>query len=325
MKIAVWGLGRHAVDRIIPAVSLSAGLTLHGVCGRRFDRVSTVAFGAGCVGWTDPDVMLADPDVDIVYVATPTGLHAEHGRAVLEAGKHLWCEKPLTCSLATTQALLERSRVSGLSVGEGFMYLHHPQFSQLTGYIRAGRLGRVRSVGCRFGIPPLDFSSFRSDPAMGGGALLDVGCYTVAAVHALCPDTPPRVDYATVTTQPGAAVDTDGQAVLSLSNGAAAQLEWKTNCAYLNELTIWGEEGSLFTDKIFSKPPAYVPQFRIRNLKGVEVVEEGTSGNHFVAMLDAFTAMIARPDDAEAERQRIAWRAEVLDRIRSTAQQEGVL
>jgi len=325
LRVAVWGLGRHAVDRIVPAVSLSEGLALHGVCGRRAERVSTVASAARCIGWTDPHAMLADPDVDVIYVATPTGLHAEHGIAVLDAGKHLWCEKPLTCRLQTTQALLERSRTAGLSVGEGFMYLHHPQLGQLSGYIRGGRLGRVRSIGCRFGIPSLDFSSFRSDPALGGGALLDVGCYTIAAVHALFPDAQPQVGYASVTTQTGWTVDTDGQAVLMMSSGAVAQLEWKTNCAYINDLAIWGDEGSLFTDKIFSKPPAYVPEFRLRDVKGVETIEYGAPGNHFVAMLDAFTAMTVRPEDAEAERQRIAWRADMLDRIRSTAQEEGVL
>jgi len=325
LRVGVWGLGRHAVDKIVPAVSQSAGLALHGVCGRRADRVSAVASAAGCVGWTDPGAMLADPDVDVVYVATPTGLHAEHGTAVLDAGKHLWCEKPLTCTPSTTQALLERSRAARLTVSEGFMHLYHPQFAQLSGYVRSGRLGRVRSIACRFGIPSLDFSSFRSDPALGGSALLDVGCYTIAAVHALFPDARPRVAYASVTTQAGSVVDTDGQAVLSMGSEAVAQLEWKTNCAYINDLAIWGDAGSLFTDKIFSKPPAYVPEFRLRDVNGVEVVELGVSGNHFVSMFNAFTAMTARPEDAEAERQRIAWRAGMLDRIRSTAQQQGAL
>lgn len=322
LRVAVWGLGRHAIARILPAVSLAPGIELHGVCGRDAGRVSSAAGAWNCRGWTNPRSMLGDSEVEVVYVATPTGLHAEHGMAVLDAGKHLWCEKPLTCTLQSTVELLERSRALSLSVGEGLMYLHHPHFRQLFRYVHQGRLGQVRSILCRFGVPPLDFRSFRSDPALGGGALLDVGCYTLSAVHALFPDVQSTVGYSCVTARAGSDVDTDGHAVLKMSNGAVAQLEWRTNCAYINEIAIWGDAGSLFTDKIFSKPPTHVPEFRLRDVKGVEMVEQGEAGNHFVAMLEAFAAMIPSRQKSEAERRCIARRAEMLDRIWSGSQQE---
>ena len=324
LRVAVWGLGRHATDRILPAVSLTPGLKLHGVCGRDAGRVSSAASAWNCHGWTNSRSMLCHSEVDVIYVTTPTGLHAEHGRAVLDAGKHLWCEKPLTCTLQTTLELLERSRAQNLSVGEGLMYLHPPHFRQLSGYVHEGRLGQVRSIACRFGIPRLDFRSFRSDPALGGGALLDVGCYTLSAVHALFPDVQSTVGYSCVTARAGSDVDTDGHAVLKMSNGAVAQLEWRTNCAYINDIAIWGDAGSLFTDKIFSKPATYVPEFRLRNVKGMETVEQGEAGNHFVAMLEAFCAMIPCGQESEVERRRIARLAEVLDRIWSCSQEGRV-
>ena len=96
MRVAVWGIGRHAVNKILPAVSAVSGLVLYGVCARNAKSVFTCSEMWKCKGWTEAASMLCDASVDIVYVATPIGLHAEHGKRVLEARKHLWCEKPLT-------------------------------------------------------------------------------------------------------------------------------------------------------------------------------------------------------------------------------------
>jgi len=272
-----------------------------------------------CKGWTEAAAMLGDARADIVYVATPIGLHAEHGRQVLDARKHLWCEKPLTCQLQHTLELLDSSRRNGLSICEGLMYLHHPQFRQLSNYIIEGRLGSIKSIGCRFGIPRLEHAGFGSDPALGGGALFDVGCYPMSAIQALFPEENPDVSYANIVTRNGFAVDTDGHAVIALSGGAVASLEWGINCAYRNEIDIWGEKGSLSTDKIFSKPADYIPVFHFRDFQGAETTENGEAKDHFVSMLQDFRGMIDDLRAADAERGHIARRAEVLDRIRSVS------
>jgi len=197
------------------------------------------------------------------------------------------------------------------------MHLHHPQFQQLSRFVAEGRFGTIRSVTSRFGIPPLEFDSFRSDPARGGGALLDLGCYPIAAVHGLFPQAEQQVRYSRVSARDGAAVDTDGFAVLQLSNGVVAQFEWRTGTAYRNDLEIWGDDGSVFTDKIYSKPPDYVPVFRWRDRRGEETLEQGQPADHFVNMLKSFGAAAADPRQAEEERRRITWRAVALDDIRT--------
>ena len=319
MRVVVWGLGRHAINKILPAVSAASGLELYGVCSRDARSVSACSEMWKCKGWTEAASMLRDPSADIVYVATPIGLHAEHGKQVLDARKHLWCEKPLTCQLQNTLELLESSKRQGLSICEGLMYLHHPQFRQLSKYITDGRLGSIKSIVCRFGIPRLEHAGFRFDPALGGGALFDVGCYPISAIQALFPEENPNVSYASIVTRDGSAVDTDGHAVIALSNGAVANLEWGVNCAYRNEIDIWGERGSVFTDKIFSKPIDHIPVFRLRDTQGAETTEYGEANDHFVSMLQYFRGMIDDLRAAEAERSRVARRAEVLDRIWSVS------
>lgn len=317
MRIAVWGLGRHAIKTILPAVSAVKGLELYGVCSRNASSVSICAAQWKCKGWTEVASMISDRNVDIIYVATPIGLHAQHGVQVLNAGKHLWCEKPLTCHLPDTLELLETARYKALSIGEGFMYLHHPQFRQLCAYISDGKFGKIRAVYCRFGIPTLEQPGFRTDPSLGGGALFDVGCYPISAIIALYPEENLHVNYANIITRDGSAVDTDGQALITLANGVVANLEWKINCTYRNEIDIWGDKGSVYTDKIFSKRPNYIPAFHFRDIHGTETTELGAASDHFVSMLQYFRSTIDDQGAAKAERNRIARRADVLSRILS--------
>lgn len=320
LRVAVWGLGRHAINKILPATSVASGLELYGVCSRNPDNVVSCAVRWNCQGWTDPAVMLLDPLVDIVYVATPIGLHYAHGKQVLNANKHFWCEKPLTCRLENTLELLQLSRSEGLSVCEGHMYLHHPQFKQLSSYVNEGRLGSIVSIGCRFGIPSLANPGFRSDPGLGGGALFDVGCYPISAIQALFPDVAMDVSYSSTRVPDESPVDTDGEAVISLANGVTARLEWRINCAYRNEIDIWGKEGSVFSDKIFSKPHDHVPVFRLRDAQGVETAEYGEVADHFALMLQYFRSTVSDLIASEVERQRIAGRAMVLQQIWSAYQ-----
>jgi len=315
LRIAVWGLGPHAVRKILPAIAASPLVRLSGVCSRNAESVAAQARLWNCTGWTDVGAMLEDQEVDVVYVATPIGLHAEHGRCVLQAGKHLWCEKPLAMNLDATLDLLGMARRKRLSVCEALMYLYHPQFQQLRAYMTGGRLGTVLSAGSRFGIPKLEYASFRSDRSLGGGALFDLGCYPVSAIHALFPEHETRVVTSHVGTRAGSAVDTDGTTVLEVANGVTAHLEWRIDCAYRNELTLWGTEGSVSTHQIFSKPPTYVPEFELRDLRGVATVETGVAADHFAAMLDRFARVTNGTVDEHPEHTRIVQTARVMDEI----------
>jgi predicted dehydrogenase len=267
----------------------------------------------------DAASMLRDSGTDIVYVATPSGLHAEHGKQVLDAGKHLWCEKPLTCRLQDTLELLELSRGRGITICEGLMYLHHPHFRTLSGYIAGGRLGSIKSIGCQFGIPKMEYPALGSEPALGGGALYDVACYPISAIQALFPEQNPNVGYARIAPRNGSAVDTDGHAVIVFPNGVVASLEWGINSAYRNQINIWGEKGSVFSDKIFSKPTDHIPVFHFRDAHGAETIEYGEANDHFSSMLRSFRSIIDDLQAAEAERRRIGRRAEMLDRIWSAS------
>jgi NDP-hexose-3-ketoreductase len=321
VNVAVWGLGAHALKNILPALESCAGVQIKGVCSRREEVVSRTSERLGCCGWTNPDAMLADSDVDVVYVSTPTGLHADHGRLVLLANKHLWCEKPICETAALAQALVTLARNRGVTIAEAFMYLYHNQFSYLRAVVAAGRLGHVHSVTCRFGIPPLENPGFRIHPELGGGAFLDVGSYPISALSSLFPSWDPVVSFSEVIVAEGSPVDTSGRALLRYDADLTATLEWRTGAAYRNEIDLWGSDGSVATERLFSKPAGYVPKFRFLDLKGRETLELGEAGNHFQAMFRAFIDFLDDPVRAENERALIVRRARLADRIRNHQKQ----
>ena len=158
LNVAVWGLGSHAKNRILPALSNINEIKLIGVCSRNKKSVEACAKLWECFGWTDSDQMLNSDEVDIVYIATPIGAHFHLAKQAIEAGKHVWCEKPLTCSYSDTQKLVSLSEKEGKVLTESFMYLYHPQFKRVKKFVDDSK--QIQSVICRFGIPTLENPGF---------------------------------------------------------------------------------------------------------------------------------------------------------------------
>ncbi len=107
IKVAVWGVGRHARKRILAAVKDAKSVELMGLCTRNQVVGKEGADHMDCFYFSSSEEMLADPNIEAVFLCTPTGLHFSQGQAVLQAGKHLWCEKALTTSYAHSRQLIE--------------------------------------------------------------------------------------------------------------------------------------------------------------------------------------------------------------------------
>ena len=314
-KIAVWGLGKHAINRILPAISEVKGLQLVGVCSRSESVVKECAENTNCHGWTNPEDMLKEYDLDIIYLATPIGLHAKQGKSVLLAGKHLWCEKPFTCDLEKSEELIRLSRKKELTVAEGFMYLYHTQFKEILKRIRADQLGPIKEVSLKFGFPQLEHPGFRYDSDLCGGALWDVGSYLISAALKLFENETVFVKYVDLCHIKKYGVDFDGTVILEFSGGAQVISTWHIGTSYKNEIDIWGEKGSLYSDKIFSKVDGYIPELRCRDKYGVETIYSLDPINQFVKMFNQFLLLLASKNDAEQERKDIIQRARVMDQI----------
>ena len=316
ISVGVWGLGAHARRRILPALHACPETSLAGVTTRDQTVAGQEAVKYGCTAWPSPAEMLKDPAVEAVYVATPSGLHTSHGMTVLRSGKHLWCEKPIASTLAEAQELSKAARENDRALCEGLMYLYHPQFSVIANIISADSIGAVLSIQSQFGLPPLEKPGFRTDPTLGGGALLDLAPYPLSATLALLDQRWDVVD-SYVGRPSGHAVDISGHALLTTSSGnGTAFLEWGYERAYRNHISVWGERGSIQSDFIFSKPPDFSPTVSLRDQNGrIETIAVAPADS-FEAMFSSFTEAVWDPALGEKLRDGIELRAGLLEQFR---------
>lgn len=295
VRLAVWGIGYHAQKNVFPAIEASEAVMLAGVCSRNQENARAAAGKWGGTVWADPEAMLASKHVDAVYLCTPIGLHYAQGMAVLEASKHLLCEKALTDKADRSLDLIACARRRDVALCEAFMYQFHPQFRSLLQLARATEFGGIESLVCWFGMPALENPGFRSSAALGGGGFLDVACYPISLAAQLI-DGLPQVISLRVNRSAEAEVDTTGHATLQFPGGEVAHLDWGFGRSYRNEVTVWGKEKSLFADRVFSKAPDFESSILLRNRTGGEEQIRIEPVNAFCEMLKNFgTATDEKP------------------------------
>jgi xylose dehydrogenase (NAD/NADP) len=178
-----WGLlGTARINRsVIPPLRASRRNRVDAVASRTLERAAAYAgqWGIDRV-FGSYEAMLADPAIDVVYIALPNALHAMWTIRAVEAGKHVLCEKPLALSVWEVDAVIAAAARHGRVVAEAFMYRHHPQTALVSQFIGDGAIGDLRLVRGSFTFQHTRKEDARWDPAMGGGSLWDVGCYPVS-------------------------------------------------------------------------------------------------------------------------------------------------
>jgi xylose dehydrogenase (NAD/NADP) len=131
------------------------------------------------------EALLADPDVDAVYVSLPNELHHEWSLRAIAAGKHVLCEKPYSRSADDVREAFAAAGAAGLVLAEALMWRHHPQALELAGLVGGGGVGELRLVRAAFSFPLTDPRDARLLDGPAGGGLLDVGCYCISAARML--------------------------------------------------------------------------------------------------------------------------------------------
>jgi predicted dehydrogenase len=203
LRWGILGPGRIA-PRLVRGIGRSGRSELVAVAGRDAGRAEAFAarhaiprsFGLY-------EALLADPDVDVVYVSLPNHLHAEWTVRALEAGKHVLCEKPLALTVAEVDRISAAADGAGRIAVEAFMYLHHPQILRALELAASGALGRLEVVSGTFSFLLSQADDPRVDPSMGGGSLWDVGCYPVSLARRIAGrnQTPSRRSPASTSTE----------------------------------------------------------------------------------------------------------------------------
>jgi predicted dehydrogenase len=222
IRWGVLGAAAIATGRTMPALNAAPSATLLALASRDPDKGRKVAEELGIPRvHASYEALLADPEIDAVYVPLPNQLHFEWAMRALQAGKHVLCEKPMCISAEqVAQLCTERDR-TGKHIEEGFAFRNHPQWAKLDEVIAAGTIGEVRAVHITLAKQFLDPADVRNDPAAGGGALYDLGSYAISACNLVFRRPPVRV-VAALERDPGFGIDRLTSALLDYGDRHAA-------------------------------------------------------------------------------------------------------
>jgi len=180
IRIGVLGAARIVPAALIHPARLVAGVEVTTIAARDPARAQRFSATHGIAGThaTYADV-LADPDVDAVYIPLPNSLHHRWTLAALAAGKHVLCEKPLAANAAEAAQMVRAAEQAGLVLMEAFHYRYHPLAARMKAIIDSGELGTVRRIETRVCFPLLRRNDIRFRYDLAGGALMDAGCYAI--------------------------------------------------------------------------------------------------------------------------------------------------
>jgi xylose dehydrogenase (NAD/NADP) len=258
------------------------------------------------------DELLADPEIDAVYVALPNALHVEWSIRALEAGKHVLSEKPLSRDPAQVERAFDAADRAGRLLMEGFMYRHHPQTKKLKQLVDDGAIGELRLVRSQFSFTLDRPHDVRWDPELGGGALLDLGCYCVSGSRLVAGE--PEVVFAEQTLAPSGA-DVRFAATMRFANGVLGHFDCAFDLPLRTELEAVGSDGSLF---LFPPYVADEVELELRRREEVERLPR-VSANRYGCELENFSRAVNGEEEPLLGREESLAQARVLDALLRSA------
>jgi dTDP-3,4-didehydro-2,6-dideoxy-alpha-D-glucose 3-reductase len=296
LKLACWTIGEHAQRNILPAVKESSCIELKGLYTRNAQVLRNVGEQYSCKMYATPTDLLNDPNIEAVYISSPNSVHSEQIRLCLEYGKSIIVEKTAITDPKLAESFANIARDNKLVVLEAFMYRFHKQFSVVKSIIKESLYGRVFKVDCEFGFPHLSKDNIRYKKELSGGALYDVGAYTLSSIRHLFDDNV-SLKYSHLLRDDSYQVDTKGTAILE-SNGIICNCSWGFGLSYSNSIRIWAEEGIIEVERAYSKRQE---AYAINVLKNGSVVESRIiePQNHFISMFEYFADALSDPSTGE--------------------------
>jgi xylose dehydrogenase (NAD/NADP) len=282
---------------LIPAIQQSALGRVEILASRDIEKARKVAssFGIGRVAGSY-EALLEDQYVDAVYIPLPNSMHVEWTVRAAAAGKSVLCEKPLATSADGVREQIEACKKHGVSLMEAFMYRFHPQTHRVQQLLASGAIGQVREVRAHLSVNitrTLDKSNIRYRDSLGGGALLDMGCYTVN-ISRMIFGGEPRSVVGRMRDDAGLGVDTTTVGILEFTEGLAT-----ISCSFAADgqgsYTIVGTEGAI------EAPRGIIPGLGTRAAEGLIVVIDPDGNrreellepaNQYMKMADAFAEAV---------------------------------
>lgn len=285
IKWGVLSTSRHAGRSVIPAMHQSASGEAFAVASRDAQRAAEYAREHQIArSYGSYEALLADPDVDAVYIPVPNHMHKEWAIRAAEAGKHVLCEKPLGLDAAEAEAIVSACADAGVTLAEAFQWRHHPQAQLIRQLVNSGTVGDLQLIKTGFSFFLDRDGDIRRAKEKGGGSLYDVGCYPISFARFITGAEPVSVTAQAQWGKTG--VDEVVVATLEFENGVMASI----NCGFKQPLRRYyeavGTTGSLVANRTYNlklEAPGEVLQYG----SDFELVQ-----THPVGLHDSYTLLV---------------------------------
>ena len=256
MKKIRWGILSTAnigMEKVTPAIMRSAHSEVMAIASRDLGKAQAAAGKLGIPkAYGSYEELFADPEIDAIYNPLPNHLHVPMTVAAAKAGKHVLCEKPIALSAAEAEQLREcpPDRI----VLEAFMIRFHPQWLRAREIIRSGELGEIRAINAVFTYFNADAGNVRNQADIGGGGIMDIGCYPITAARFLFESEPSRV-VALVERDPDFKTDRLASVLADFGGGRQLNVICSTQTTGEQSLQVLGSKAKLEITIPFNAPP----------------------------------------------------------------------
>lgn len=254
LRWGVLGVAGIAVKKVIPAMLHCTRAEVTGIASRDLQRARVAASRLGIShAYGSYEELLADPEIDVIYNPLPNHLHVPWSVKAAEAGKHVLCEKPIALSAAEARGLIDVRERTGVKIGEAFMVKTHPQWLRARELVRTGVIGELRSIISAFSYFNNDPKNIRNIPEIGGGGVMDIGCYPITMARFLFEREPSRA-VALVDRDPEMGTDRLSSAVLDFAPGHAV-FTCSTQLVPFQRMQILGTRARIDVEIPYNIPP----------------------------------------------------------------------
>jgi predicted dehydrogenase len=290
MKQIKWGVlstSNFGINHLIPAIRASKTGSVHAIASRNKENAARVADELKILtSYGSYEELLADDTIDAIYNPLPNHLHVPWTIKAMEAGKHVLCEKPIAMNRSEADSLLKETLDNpGLKVMEAFMYRFHPQWKEVRSLLERQEIGTVQSIHSVFNYYNDDPDNIRNRPEMGGGGLMDIGCYCISLSRFLFDEEPESV-FGQLDIDPQFGVDRKASGILTFGDKTAT-FTCSTRTHDYQRAIIFGTDGLIEIERPFN-PSGDQPAYIYLTKNGERKTIQTESVDQYRLQVDAF-------------------------------------
>ncbi|WP_219838211.1 Gfo/Idh/MocA family protein [Paenibacillus sp. R14(2021)] len=259
LRWGVIGCAGIAIRSVIPGIQASDTGELTAIASRGIAKAEETAAKLGIAkAYGSYEEILADPDIDAIYIPLPNHLHMEWSIRAMEAGKHVLCEKPVAMNAQEAQRMADTAARTGKHLAEAFMYRHHPRYAEIKAIIDSGEIGELRALHGTFTFNNAsDAANVRYRREWGGGSLYDVGCYPISAARLILGAEPEAATVHALISPEHDNVDMMATGILEFPGSVALSFDCGMWADFRNTLEILGTNGRIEVPNAFVGDAAY--------------------------------------------------------------------